>query len=58
MSSKELIERLSSVTDEGFMGLAWAAKCRIEELERQLQELQNLIKDSYNYTQPNQGESQ
>lgn len=39
MDNEILKERLATVADDGFMGLAWSAKCRIEQLEKQVEEL-------------------
>ena len=43
MDNKTLIERLSNVADEGFAGLAWMAKCKIEELEKTVHQLNQRI---------------
>ena len=41
---KPLTERLATVEDAGFAGLAWLAKVRIEQLEAQNQSLRFLLK--------------
>lgn len=51
---KTLIERLATVEDDGFAGLAWSAKVRIEQLEAENIALRFMLSQKENQ----QGENQ